>query len=146
INYELQAHVEQIVADAYKQNADTWGKTSQGASVVVEDIHTGEILAMVTYPSFDNNVFTTFPEMGQAAADAAIAEIQTDPRKPQLNRPALGAYPLGSVMKLVSSTAVANSGVYTLDQRFTCTGLWSRDIQRHDWLAGGHGTLTLPQA
>ncbi len=146
IDVGLQAHIEQIVADAYAKNADTWGKTSQGASVVVQDIHTGEILAMVSYPTFDNNVFTPFPEMGQTAADTAIQAIQNDPRKPQLNRPALGAYPLGSVMKLVSSTAVANSGVYTLDQRFTCNGLWSRDIVRHDWLAGGHGTLTLPQA
>lgn len=146
IDLDLQKHVEQIVADAYAKNADTWGKTSQGASVVVEDIHTGEILAMVTYPAFDNNAFTTFPEMGQTAAQAIIQQVQSDPRKPQLNRPALGAYPLGSVMKLISSTAVANSGVYTLDQRFTCNGLWSRDIQRHDWKAGGHGTLTLPQA
>jgi penicillin-binding protein 2 len=146
IDADLQAGVEQILADAYTQAADTWAKTSPGASVVMMNIHTGEILAMVTYPTFDNNAFTPFPVMGQDAAAAMVAQVQADPRHPQLNRPTLGAYPLGSVMKLVSSTAVADSGVYALDERFTCTGIWSRDIVRHDWLAGGHGTITLPQA
>jgi penicillin-binding protein 2 len=63
-----------------------------------------------------------------------------------LNRAAQGVYPLGSVMKTVSAAAVADSGVYALDERYTCVGLWRRDIVRTDWLAGGHGRITLPQA
>ena len=48
--------------------------------------------------------------------------LQADPRRPLLNRPTQGAYPLGSVMKTLSAAAVADSGVYTLDQRYTCNG------------------------
>lgn len=146
INSALQARVAGILEAAYAANAAGWGAQSKGASVVIMDVNTGQILAMVSYPTFDNNAFTTFPEMGRAAADAYVAQLQQDPRQPQLNRPMLGAYPLGSVMKLVSSIAVADSGVYSLTERFTCTGVWSRDIVRHDWLAGGHGTITLSQA
>jgi penicillin-binding protein 2 len=142
----LQAQLYQIIENAYRENVETWGSSSPGASIVIMNVRTGEVLAMVSYPSFDNNAFTTFPVMGRADADAYVAQVQADPRRPQLNRPMLGAYPLGSVMKLVSSIAAANSGVYALDERYTCTGVWNRDITRYDWRAGGHGTVSLPQA
>ncbi|MFO7322883.1 MAG: penicillin-binding transpeptidase domain-containing protein [Chloroflexota bacterium] len=146
IDADLQARITRIVEAAYEANAAGWGSESKGASVVIMNVRTGQIIAMVSYPSFDNNAFTTFPEMGRAAADAYVRQVEQDPRQPQLNRPMLGAYPLGSVMKLVSSIAAANSGVYSLTERYTCTGVWSRDITRYDWLAGGHGTITLAQA
>lgn len=142
----LQANIYQILENAYRDNAEAWGSSSPGASVVVMNVRTGEVLASVSYPSFDNNAFTTFPVMGRAEADAYVAQVQADPRRPQLNRPLLGGYPLGSVMKLVTSIAVADSGTYALDERFTCTGVWNRDITRYDWRAGGHGTVTLAQA
>lgn len=142
----LQANIYRILEDAYSANIEGWGGSSPGASIVIMNVRTGEVLASVSYPSFDNNAFTTFPVMGRAEADAYVGQVQTDPRRPQLNRPLLGGYPLGSVMKLVSSIAVADSGVYALDQRYTCTGVWNRDITRYDWRAGGHGTVTLAQA
>ena len=142
----LQGQIYQILDDAYRANAEAWGSSSPGASVVIMNVRTGEVLALVSYPSFDNNAFTTFPIMGRAEADAYVGQVQTDPRRPQLNRPMLGAYPLGSVMKLVTSIAVADSGVYALNERYTCTGVWNRDITRYDWRAGGHGTVTLTQA
>lgn len=146
IDTEFQRRIYQIFEQAYAENAESWAAGSRGASAVVMDVNTGEVLAMVSYPSFDNNAFTPFPIMGQQQAQQIIAQVQQDPRRPQLNRPLLGAYPLGSVMKLVSSIAAAESRTYSLDERYTCTGIWSRDITRYDWLAGGHGTVTLPQA
>ena len=146
LNATLQGQIYQILDDAYRTNAEAWGSSSPGASVVVMNVRTGEVLALVSYPSFDNNAFTTFPIMGRAAADAYVTQVQNDPRRPQLNRPMLGGYPLGSVMKLVTSIAVADSSVYSLNERFTCTGVWNRDITRYDWRAGGHGTVSLPQA
>jgi penicillin-binding protein 2 len=146
LDADLQARLYAIIENAYRQNAEGWGSSSPGASIVVMNVNTGEILASVSYPSFDNNAFTTFPVMGRADADAYVAQVQNDPRRPQLNRPLLGGYPLGSVMKLVSSIAVADSGVYSLTERYSCTGVWNRDITRYDWRAGGHGTLTLAGA
>lgn len=143
IDSSLQAGVAQLLADAYAQNA--WSATSKGAAAVVMDVRTGEILAMVSYPSYDGNAFSPFPTIGRAEAARVVAEVQADPRRPQLNRAINGLYPLGSVMKTVSAAAVSDSGVYALDERYTCSGRWTRDITRYDWNSG-HGTLTLPGA
>lgn len=145
LNSDLQAFIAQAFENAYAQAQGAWAPGSKGASAVVMDVNTGAILAMVSYPSFDNNAFNPFPSMGRAAADAIVSQVQNDPRRPQLNRATLGIYPAGSIFKIVDAIAVADSGVYTLDQRYACSGIWTRDIRRFDWLAGGHGTLTLPQ-
>ena len=75
-----------------------------------------------------------------------IAQYQTDPRHPEINRPTQGVYALGSTMKPLSAAAVADSGVYALNQSYVCTGVWNRDITRYDWLPGGHGRVTLASA
>jgi penicillin-binding protein 2 len=142
----LQAAVVRIVADAYTQAKDTWAPGSPGASVVVMDVRSGEILAMVSCPTFDNNAYNAFPVMGRQQANALITQTQSDPRHPEVNRPAQGVFALGSVMKTITAAAAADSGVYALDERYMCTGIWNRDIPRVDWLAGGHGLLTLPQS
>lgn len=143
IDSDLQIATAQIVADAYTQAKDTWASRSNGAAVVVMDVRTGEILAMVSYPSFDNNAYNPFPTMGRDQALEIIQGNTADIRRPELNRPTQGQYPLGSVMKTVTAYAAANAGVYPLDYRYTCVGSWNRDIPRTDWLAGGHGVVTL---
>ncbi len=142
IDSEFQADVERIVAEAYTQAKDSWGPGSPGASVVVLDVRNGDVLAMVSYPGFDNNAYNSFPVMGREAAQQEIAENATDPRHPEVNRPAQGVFTLGSVMKTITAAAAADSGVYALDERYTCVGTWNRDIPRSDWNSG-HGTLTL---
>ncbi|HEX2905486.1 MAG TPA: penicillin-binding transpeptidase domain-containing protein [Phototrophicaceae bacterium] len=143
LDTNLQAKTSEIIAKAYANNP--WSATSKGAAAVVMNVKTGEILAMVSYPTYDGNAFNPFPTMGRAEAAKIIAAVQADKRRPQLNRATQGLYPLGSVMKTASAAAVADSGVYTLDQKYTCVGTWTRDIVRTDWNSG-HGTLTLPQS
>ncbi|MCL4248206.1 MAG: hypothetical protein KJ065_08675 [Anaerolineae bacterium] len=142
----LQVNVAQIVADAYTQAKDTWAPGSRGAAAIVMDVNTGEILAMVSYPAFDNSAYSPFPTMGRENAQQIILANSEDPRRPELNRATQGTYPLGSVMKTITAYAAANAGVYDLDFRYTCTGVWNRDIIRTDWLAGGHGVVTLSSA
>jgi penicillin-binding protein 2 len=146
IDTELQLQVQQILATYYDRMK--LADQSKGASAVIMDIHTGAILAMVSYPTYDVNAFAPFSSLGQAQAQATVAQLETDPRRPILNRPTQGAYPLGSVMKLATSMAVADSGVYTLDQPYVCTGIFTREgnFTRYDWLPGGHGHVTLPSA
>ena len=141
IDTDLQRFINTLLADAYAASA--WSATSNGASAVVMEVNTGRVLAMVSYPTFDNNAFNPFPSMGRDAANAIVAAVQADTRRPQLNRPAQGIYPAGSTFKVVPAIAAADSGVYALDERYTCIGTWNRDILRVDWLAGGHSTLTL---
>ena len=146
LDADLQEATGQIVADHYTQAKDSWGPGSPGASVVVFDVRTGEILAMVSYPTYDNNAYNAFPIMGRQAAQALVAQYTADPQTPELNRPAQGVFTLGSVMKTVTATAAADSGVYDLDERYTCIGSWNRDIVRTDWDPAGHGTQTLANA
>jgi penicillin-binding protein 2 len=143
LDTQFQADVAAIIAKAY---ADKEWPQSKGAAAVVMDVHTGAILAMVSYPTYDGNAFSPFPTIGRETATRVTAEVQADSRRPQLNRAVNGLYPLGSVMKTVSAAAVSDSGVYDLDERYTCTGIWTRDITRYDWKPGGHGLLTLPMA
>lgn len=146
IDADLQKHVVQYLADNFRLAKDSWAKTSNGASAIVINPNTGEILALASYPTFDNRAYLPFPEMGQTQAQQMIARYRSDPLNPEVDRPVQGLYPLGSVMKTVSAAAAADSGVYALNQRYTCVGIWNRDITRYDWLPGGHGTLTLASA
>lgn len=83
--------------------------TGQGSAVAI-DPKTGDVLAMVSYPSFDaNNIDERFPE------------LQQDPNKPLLNRATQGLYAPGSVMKVITAAAALKSGVEPTD-RFTDTG------------------------
>lgn len=143
IDTDLQAYIERAFHQAY--SSGIWGVFNKGASAVVMEVNTGRILAMVSYPTFDNNAFTPFPTIGREAAEQIVQQVQTDDRRPQLNRPTLGIYPAGSTFKVVPAIAAADSGLYTFDHRYNSTGLWNRDIPRRDWQAGGHGLLTLPQ-
>lgn len=141
LDSDLQRFVNERLAQVYTSGAA--GDFSRGAAAVVLDIDSGEILALASYPSFDNNAFNAFPVIGRAAADAQVATVQADPTRPQLNRATQGSYAAGSIYKVITAIAAADSGVYALDQRYTCIGSWNRDIFRRDWLPRGHGTLTL---
>lgn len=144
IDTDLQQHVLNLLTDAYAKNAEAWGQTSRGAAAIVLDVNTGAVLAMVSYPTYDANAFTPFPAVGRQVAQETVQKTQADERRPLLNRVAQGVYPTGSVMKIATSLAVLDSGVYTTSTRYTCfgNGTFNRDIPRRDWLASGHGTLT----
>jgi penicillin-binding protein 2 len=146
INSDFQRQVQQIVANHYTQAKDSWGQVSLGASVVVMNPNTGEIYALVSYPSYDDNAYLPFPSMGREEAQRMVTEYTNDPRNPELNRPTQGAYTFGSTMKTITAAAAADSGVYALNQTYVCTGVWDRDITRYDWYRSGHGRMTLASA
>ncbi len=142
IDADLQAAVARLLNAAYERGA--WSDESPGAAVVIMDVNNGEVLAMVSHPAYDGNVLNPFPSMGRARADAELAAIVADERKPLLNRPAQGAYATGSVMKGLTAVAALESGVYDESTRYNCTGSWAygADI-RYDWLRGGHGLMSV---
>lgn len=147
IDSTLQEYILRTLGEAYIENAETWGTTSRGASALVLSPKTGEILAMVSYPSFDGNATNPFPAIGREVADSVLEDLAENEGTPQLNRVTQGAYPAGSVMKVIGATAIADSGIYTLDRPFMCTGVWQQgNDQRFDWLAGGHGRVTIQSA
>lgn len=144
IDSNLQEYILQVLGEAYIESSASWGRTSDGASVVMMDVNTGEILAMVSYPTFEGNAQNPFPAVGREVADLVLERLADDERVPQLNRPTQGVYPTGSVMKVMSSIAALESGVYDEDTRYFCNGIWNYNGDtRYDWLAGGHGSMSV---
>ncbi len=142
IDANLQDNIVRVLDEAYRTNA--WGRVSFGASVVVMDVNSGEILAMVSYPSYEGNALNPFPSIGRVSADKVLEQLANDERKPLINRPTQGLYPTGSVMKVLSSVAALESGVYDETTRYVCTGSWTYGFDtRYDWLPGGHGQMSV---
>jgi penicillin-binding protein 2 len=139
IDGAFQREVEAALTEAVTTSPGVAG------SVVVLDVHTGEVLAMASYPSYDPSIFdATRPE-----AQEALAAILNDPNNPLVNRAAQGAYPTGSLFKVVTLSAGLNSGYYTADTTYTSTGSWRKlgdNFVKFDWRSGGHGTISYRRA
>jgi penicillin-binding protein 2 len=141
IDLDLQRYVQDQLTRVYTDNPDL-DEVSKGASAIIMNVKTGEILAMASYPTYDINAFAPFPTMGFEAAREQVQDIQEDERNPLLNRATQGRYPSGSVMKIATTMAVLDSNIYDRNTRFVCGGIWEREgIVKTDWLAGGHGTV-----
>ncbi len=79
---------------------------SSGAAIAMNP-KTGEILAMVSYPSFDNNRLARF------IPAYYYNQLVEDPRKPLLNHAISAEYPPGSVFKLAAAMGALNEGIVT---------------------------------
>ena len=142
IDADLQRAVLGLVQDLYAN--DNLARNSDGAAVVIMDVTNGEILALVSRPTYDANIFNPFPAVGREAAADALSELLADDRNPQINRVSQGAYVTGSVMKGLTAIAALESELYDEDSRYHCVGRWAygADI-RYDWLPGGHGLMSV---
>lgn len=139
---DLQQFIRGALEDAFANGS--FADETNGAAVIIMDVNTGEVLALVSHPTYDSNMLNPFPTMGREAAYTALAELIADERNPLLNRAAQGTYVTGSVMKVMSSVAALESGVYSQDSRYSCIGTWryGNDL-RYDWLPAGHGVMSV---
>lgn len=143
LDRDLQQGIQEAIASAYTYATPTWGTTSPGAAAVIMDVKTGAVLGMSSFPTFDPAVFN--PDSSYIDPGSVIQNYNNSISRPLLNRATQGRYPLGSVFKLVSSIAGADSGLVPLSVLNTCTGSWDGtpygDRVRTDWYKEGHGTL-----
>lgn len=106
-------------------------------SIVVLDVHNGDVLAMVSHPGYDPGVFVTgTTEQRQA--------LLNDPQRPFLNRAIAGLYPPGSTFKIVTMSAGMEVLGLTEHHTYYCAGRWdgvADGATRYCWLRSGHGTL-----
>ena len=108
---------------------------------VVLDVETGDILAMVSTPSFDPNIFTSDD------GDEYIASLRNDVAKPFMNKVVEGLYPPGSTFKIVVALAALESGAISPKQTVFCPGHWDyADRRYHCWDHNGHGYVDLVHA
>ncbi len=118
---------------------DAFGKES-GAAVVL-DVHTGEILAFVSVPSFDPNLFVD---------GISIKNWNTllyDEKTPMTDKAISGQYSPGSTFKIVVSLAALEAGVITTQTRSFCSGKMQLGNHLfHCWKHSGHGHLNVIEA
>ena len=131
----------QLTIDYDLQNiADTYMADKEGA-VVAMDPRTGEILAMVSRPTFDPNDFAI------RIPTAEWQSLNTDPRTPLLNRAIQGQLAPGSVFKIVMATAMLESKDVPANFTAFCPGhaeFYGRTF--HCWRPAGHGIVDLHKA
>lgn len=109
---------------------------------VAMDVHTGEILGLGSFPTFDPSIFTK--PLSQSAYKAL-----TSPNNgaPLANRATQGLYPTGSTFKLITATAALESGTITPTTTLYDGGTFSvGGLSLHNAGGGAYGALQLPQA
>jgi penicillin-binding protein 2 len=109
LDLDLQQFAQQALQDAIDEINRYYARTkTQRGVALVMNVKTGEILAMVSLPTYDNNIFSK-PAIQQAELDA----ISNDPYLPQLNHAFQSAFAPGSVFKIVPAAAALQEGVIT---------------------------------
>jgi penicillin-binding protein 2 len=131
-----------IDLDLQHYAASLFGDSLQGGLIAM-DPHTGEVLALVSAPSYDPNRF-----IGGIPVDYWRA-LNTDPRRPLYNKVIQGRYPPASTFKLATSVMAMERGLVDLDDRMpqACTGGFTYGNRYFRcWDRRGHGAVTLARA
>ncbi len=113
------------------------------AAIVVIDPKTGGILALVSNPGYDPNLFVT----GISTKD--YKDLRESPDLPLFNRALRGQYPPGSTIKPMVAMGVIDSGVVSPSHTVFDPGFYTltKGGRRYrDWKRGGHGTVDLDMA
>lgn len=126
---------------ALQRVAEKAMKCERGALVAM-DPRNGEILAMVSRPAYDPNVFLS------GMKTELWRDLLDDPARPLFNRAVQAAYPPGSVFKLVTAyAALVNSRISPNEYQRSCQGgLRFGNRYYRCWQERGHGSLTLENA
>jgi penicillin-binding protein 2 len=139
----IDARMQRIATETLE-----WGlqaaNVAQGVTIVMNP-QTGEILAMVSLPGYDNNKFAS----GISASD--YAGYLSDPTKPLRNHAIADIYPPGSTFKLVTGLAALEEGVTTVSRRWPTYGCYQiPDAPAgqclFDWNHRGFGPLAIVDA
>ena len=110
----------------------------ESAAAVVVDVHSGEVLALVSSPSFNPNSFTT--GISQTEWNA----LMSNPRFPLTNKAISGQYSPGSTFKMMVALAALDGGIVDPNHEFFCSGYLELGNRRfHCWKRGGHGRMDM---
>lgn len=134
ITLTLDANLQQAVFEAMKD-------VKRGAAIV--STPRGEILAMVSKPSFDPNLFTMGQDykIGSGSSYLTLSDILSDSQnQPLLNRSIAGLYPPGSTFKLIVASAGLSTGIIDENWQVEDTGvLRVGDFSFSNWYYTGYG-------
>jgi len=110
-------------------------------SVVMMKVHTGEIIAIASKPSFDANLFAA------GISRKHWKDLTQDKLHPLQHRAINGQYPPGSTYKIVTALAGLEEKIITPETEFYCPGYFRLGRGRYRcWKRGGHGWMNLHNA
>lgn len=130
IDLRLQQYIETLL-------------TSSRAAAIVSDPRNGEILAMVSTPSYDPNLFV------EGISNTAYKGLLTNPDRPLYNRAIQAAYPPASTVKPFVAVSALASGVIQPNTTLFDPGWWvlpGTDRRFRDWKRWGHGQLNVTKS
>ena len=137
LDRDLQAQVERYLRRGMA------AVKSKSAVAIVQSVRTGEVLSMVSLPSYDNNLFA----QGKIESFAALRQ---DPSLPMFNRAIAGQYPPGSTFKIIPASAGLQEGIINRETTLRCEGTLTLETQGqwlfHCWInryGVGHGDLNI---
>ncbi|MEX2452256.1 MAG: penicillin-binding protein 2 [Rhodospirillales bacterium] len=129
-----------LTIDLGLQNYASKRLADESAAAVVIDVHTGDILALASMPSYDPNAFN------RGLSSDEWKSLITNPRAPLTNKAISGQYAPGSTFKMAVALAALEKGIVTPGTQFYCSGsVRLGNAKFHCWKKGGHGTLDLVQ-
>lgn len=135
LDVELQKKLEEIMKDHLDKI-----KLRRGSAVLM-DPNNGEILALVSLPGYDNNLFA------KGISSDEYKKLIEDKDKPLFNRAVSGEFPSGSVIKPVMAAAALEEGVINENTSFVSAGgIRIGQWFFPDWKAGGHGVTNVKKA
>jgi penicillin-binding protein 2 len=134
LHLTIDSRLQKVAEEAFE------GKT--GAAVAI-DPNNGEVLALVSMPVFNPNLFVN----GISFED--YAELRDSPSRPLFNRALSGQYPPGSTTKPFFGLAGLESNITTREQETYCIGYYrlpNEERRYRDWKKEGHGHMDLNNA
>lgn len=154
LDVELQAAAQQALQDEIQLLKETNPTNAIGYDrgvVIAMNPQTGEVLAMVSWPTYDNSRFA------RAIDYPYYAQVSQDPLHPLFNQAVNSLYPPGSIFKVITATAVLEEGVVTPEYTVFDPGeiqlenrYYPNDPEQTQtfvcWLPEGHGDVDLVHA
>ncbi len=130
-----------LALDAEVQQAAAAALGDRTGAVVVMDIHSGEVITLLSQPGYDTNRFITGLESEQW--QAWLDNIEN----PLLNRATQAAYPPASTFKVITGLAGLKAGAHLATGHTTCPGyLELADRKMRCWKRTGHGKVSMYDA
>jgi len=130
IDLNLQIEVEKLL-------------TTSRAAVVVTDPRNGEVLALVSTPSYDPNLFVN------GIYNKDYQALLNNPNRPLINRTTQGLYPPASTVKPFMAVAALSENIVTANSTIFDPGWWqlpNSEKRYRDWKKWGHGRLNVVRA
>lgn len=136
LDLEMQRKMYEIL----QEGVDEYG--AQGGAGVLQDPRTGEILAIVSYPSYDNNLF-----VGGISSNE-YSSLLNDPGNPLLNRSIAAQMPPGSTFKTIVAVGALDAGAITRNTQYVSRRgyTFSSGAPFQDFQNAAYGTLNLIDA